>query len=60
MIAPDPADLSLNRSATTTATTTSQPAGPIKVLITAVDGLASVRENETAPWQPAKKGILIV
>jgi hypothetical protein len=51
MIAPEPADLSL-RPATTPATKTTA----MKVVITAVQGLASVRDNETAPWRAAKVG----
>lgn len=54
MFAPQVPELSLS-PATTTAS--SQPAGPIKVIITAVDGLASVRMDENSPWQPAKKGM---
>jgi hypothetical protein len=49
MIAPAPADLSL-RPATT-------QAGGRKVVITAVAGLASVRPNESAAWEPAKAGM---
>lgn len=47
--APQPGDLAL-RPATT-------QAGPMKVVITAVEGIASVRENENAPWKPAAKGM---
>jgi hypothetical protein len=49
--APVPGDLALRPSPATT------QAGPMKVVITAVTGIASVRENETAPWKPATKGM---
>ena len=38
-------------------TTTTQAAGPLRIIVTAVEGLASVRANENAPWQPAVKGM---
>ncbi len=54
MIAPDLPDLSLSPSTTQAA---SRPAGPFKVIITDVEGLASVRADEGSPWVPAKKGM---
>jgi hypothetical protein len=52
MIAPEPAELSL-RPATSPST---QPTA-MKAVITAVQGLASVRASEDAGWQPAKVGM---
>jgi hypothetical protein len=55
MILQAPNELTLQTPATAPATT--QAGGPLRITITAVDGLASVRENETAAWQPAKVGM---
>jgi len=54
MILQAPNELTLQSPATAPATT--QAAGTLKIVITAVDGLASVRENENAAWRPAKVG----
>ena len=53
MILQAPAELTLR----TPTTTTTQSTGDLKIVITAVDGLASVRENESATWKPAKAGM---
>ena len=55
MILQAPNELTLQPPATGPATT--QAVGPLKVIVTAVEGLASVRENETAAWKPAKVGM---
>src|SRR5439155_21764141 len=51
LILPDPNDLSLH-PATTRATTQ-----PLNITITAVQGLASVRPDESSAWQPAQVGM---
>ena len=55
MILQAPNELTLQSPATAPATT--QAAGALRIVITAVEGLASVRENENAPWKPAKVGM---
>jgi hypothetical protein len=55
MILQAPRELTLQTPATAPATT--QAGGPLKIIITAVDGLASVRENENTAWKPAKIGM---
>jgi hypothetical protein len=55
MILQAPNELTLQSPATAPATT--QAAGALRIVITAVDGLASVRENENGAWKPAKVGM---
>jgi hypothetical protein len=58
MILQAPNELTLRAPATTTMASTTQSAtGDFKIIITAVEGLASVRENESAAWKPAKVGM---
>ncbi len=52
MIAPDPGTLAL----ATTGPASTQAAGR-KVVVTGVEGLASVRADEASPWKPATKGM---
>ena len=56
MIAPEPGELSL-RPTTDAAATTAQASGPLTAKITAVQGLCTVRADESSPWQPAKVGM---
>ena len=54
MILQAPNELTLR---TPTTTTTTQASGEFRIVVTAVEGLASVRENESAAWKPAKIGM---